>query len=160
MTRRRAAAEPPPAAAFAPPSAARLVRSVGGTTPGVSRHAFKSSRVAPPDGAYSAGVSYGNLVAVSAQLPVDTSGEVVAGGSAVQADAAFANLRHQLTSIGLSLDHVVSLRVYLVDESDMAAVDAAVGAAFDGPYPARTVVGVAWLPGGARLQVEALAARH
>jgi enamine deaminase RidA (YjgF/YER057c/UK114 family) len=54
----------------------------------------------------------------------------------------------------------VSLHVCLVDEADITAVDAAVAAAFAAPYPARTVVGVAWVPGGARLQIGALAARH
>jgi len=126
----------------------------------VSRHAFRSSRVAPPDGAFSSGVDYGSLIAVSAQLPADPSGSIVTGGAAEQARAALENLRHQLTSIGLSFDHVVSLRVYLVDAVDVNAVDDAIAAAFDEPYPARTMVGVAWAPGGARLQVEALAARH
>jgi 2-iminobutanoate/2-iminopropanoate deaminase len=126
----------------------------------VSRHAFKSSRVPPPDGAFSAGVSYGNLIAVSAQLPIEGDGALIAGDAAEQASAALENLRRQLTSIGLSLGHVVSLRVYLVEPGDMPAVDAAIAAAFDEPYPARAIVGVAWVPGGARLQVEALAARH
>jgi len=126
----------------------------------VSRHAFKSSRVAPPGGAFSAGVSYGNLIAVSAQLPVDAAGAIVAGGAPEQARAALENLRHHLTSIGLSLETVISLRVYLVDLGDMAVVDQAIAAAFEEPYPARTIVGVAWVAGGARLQVEALAARH
>lgn len=126
----------------------------------MSRHAFKSSLVAPPDGAFSAGVSYGSLIAVSSQLPTDETGAIVAGSAAGQASAALDNLGHQLTSIGLSLDHVVSLHVYLADVRDVEAVDTAVAAAFAAPYPARTIVGVAWVPGGARLQIEALAARH
>ncbi len=126
----------------------------------MSRNAFRSARVAPPGGAFSAGVSYGSLVAVSAQLPVDASGALVGGDAAQQAAAGLANLRHQLTSIGLSLDHVVSLRWELVDEADLPAIDEATRAAFTEPHPARTVVGVAWVPGGARLQVEALAARY
>lgn len=126
----------------------------------MSRNAFRSTRVASPDGAFSAGVSYGNLVAVSAQLPVDASGRLADGGAAEQAGAALENLRHQLRSIGLSLDHVISLRWSLVDEADLPGVDEATAAAFAAPYPARSVAGVAWVPGGARLQVEALAARH
>jgi enamine deaminase RidA (YjgF/YER057c/UK114 family) len=126
----------------------------------VSRHAFRSARVPPPDGACSAGVTFGNLIAVSAQLPVDAGGALVEGGAAEQAGAALENLRRHFVSIGLSLDHVVSLRVYLVDPEDAVAVDAAIATVFATPFPALTIVGVAWIPGGARLQVEALAARH
>lgn len=126
----------------------------------MSRHAFRSSRVPSPDGPFSAGVSYGDLIVVSAQSPLDENGALVEGGADAQAGAALENLRRQLTSIGLSLDHVVSLRVLLVDQDDLPAVDEAIAAAFDRPYPARTVDGVAWVSGGARLQVEALAARH
>lgn len=126
----------------------------------MSRHTFRSARVPPPDGRFSAGASYGSLIAVSAQSPVSESGAIVEGGAAEQAGAALENLRRHLTSIGLSLDHVVSLRVYLVDEADLPAVDEAIAAVFAEPYPARAVVGVAWAPGGVRLQVEALAARH
>ena len=126
----------------------------------MSRHAFKSSFAPAPDGAFSAGVTYGSLIAVSAQLPVDAEGALVEGGAAEQAGAALENLRRQLTSIGLSFDHIVSLHVCLVDEADTTAVDAAIAAAFAEPYPARTIVGVAWVPGDARLQIGALAARH
>jgi enamine deaminase RidA (YjgF/YER057c/UK114 family) len=46
-----------------------------------------------------------------------------------------------------------------VEDDDLPAVDEAIVAAFAELYPARTVAGVAWVSGGARLQVEALAAR-
>jgi len=114
----------------------------------------------PPFGAASAGVSSGHFVFVSAQLPVDAGGAVTGATAAEQADRALENLAHQLRSTGLSLEDVVSLEIHLVDQADRAAVDAALEARFIAPYPAVTVAGVPWVPGGARLQVAAIAQRY
>ena len=124
------------------------------------RHAFRSTQEPPPAGPYSAAVSAGHLVFVSAQLPVDERGAVVDGSAAEQARRALDAVGHQLRSTGLSPDTVAILTVYLVDPSDIPAVDDAVAAFFSEPRPARTLVGVAWLPGGARLQIEAVAVRY
>ena len=97
---------------------------------------------------------------VSAQLPVDARGEPAGATAAEQAGRALENLAHQLRSTGLSLEDVVSLEIHLVDPADRAAVDAALEARFVPPYPAVTLSGVPWLPGGARLQVAAIAQRY
>jgi 2-iminobutanoate/2-iminopropanoate deaminase len=114
----------------------------------------------PPFGAASPGVTSGHLVFVSAQLPLDVHGEPSGVTAAEQAARALENLAHQLRSTGLSLDDVVSLEIHLVDQADRASVDAALEAAFVPPYPAVTLAGVPWLPGGARLQVAAIAQRY
>jgi 2-iminobutanoate/2-iminopropanoate deaminase len=99
-------------------------------------------------------------VFVSAQLPLDEHGESPGASAAEQAGRALDNLAHQLRSTGLSLDDVVSLEIHLVDQADVADVDAALRARFGAPYPAVTLAGVPWLPGGARLQVAAIAQRY
>ncbi|MFA4966364.1 MAG: Rid family hydrolase [Thermoleophilia bacterium] len=126
----------------------------------MGRYALRSTQAPPPAGPYSAGVSVGHLVFVSAQLPQGRRGEGLGGSAAEQARRALDNLGHQLRSTGLGLDSVAELRVYLVDPADLAAVDAVCAECFAEPRPARTVVGVAWLPQGARLQVEAVAVRY
>ena len=113
-----------------------------------------------PLGAGSPGISSGHYVFVSAQLPLDAHGRLVEGTAAEQADRALENLAHQLRSTGLSLDDVVSLEIHLVDAADRASVDAALEARFTPPHPAVTLAGVPWLPGGARLQVAAIAQRY
>jgi len=113
-----------------------------------------------PLGAASPGISSGHFVFVSAQLPLDADGGLTATTAAEQAGRAFENLAHQLRSTGLSLDDVVSLEIHLVDQADRAAVDAALEARFTPPYPAVTLAGVPWVPGGARLQVAAIAQRY
>ncbi len=114
----------------------------------------------PPLGAASPGISSGHFVFVSAQLPLDAGGEFAGATAAEQADRALQNLAHQLRSTGLSLEDVVSLEIHLVDQADGAAVDAALEERFTPPYPAVTLSGVPWLPGGARLQVAAIAQRY
>ncbi|HEY5388201.1 MAG TPA: Rid family hydrolase [Thermoleophilia bacterium] len=125
----------------------------------MTRHAFRSMLEPPPAGPYSAAVSAGHLVFVSAQLPVDERGAMAGGSAAEQARRALDALAHQLRSTGMSLATVATVTVYLIDPADSAAVDEAFAAYFSEPRPARTLVGVAWLPEGARLQVEAVAVR-
>lgn len=114
----------------------------------------------PPPVAASPGVSSGHFVFVSAQLPVDARGELTGATAAEQAARSLDNLAHQLRSTGLSLDDVVSLQIHLVDQADRAALDAALESRFSPPQPAVTLAGVPWLPGGARLQVAAIAQRY
>ena len=113
-----------------------------------------------PLGTASPGVSSGHFVFVSGQLPLDVHGELGGATAAEQAARALENLAHQLRSTGLSLDDVVRLEIHLVDQADRASLDAALEAAFVPPYPAVTLAGVAWLPGGARLQISAIAQRY
>jgi 2-iminobutanoate/2-iminopropanoate deaminase len=126
----------------------------------MSRHAIRSAMAPGPAGAASPGVSSGHLVFISAQLPLDLKGEPAGATAAEQAARALENLAHQLRSTGLSLEDVVSLEIHLVEEADRAAVDAAIEARFIPPYPALTLSGVPWLPGGARLQIAAIAQRY
>ena len=126
----------------------------------MGRYAIRSAMAPGPLGAASPGISSGHFVFVSAQLPLDADGGLTGATAAEQAGRAFENLAHQLRSTGLSLDDVVSLEIHLVDRADRAAVDAALEARFTPPYPAVTLAGVPWVPGGARLQVAAIAQRY
>ncbi len=131
-----------------------------GKTDAMSKHAIRSTQAPGPPRPFSAGVSSGHLVFVSAQLPLDSHGALVGGSAAEQARRALANLAHQLRSTGLSVDSVAELTVYLVDPADTVAVVEACAALFGEPGPACTVAGVAWLPKGARLQIAAMAVRY
>ncbi len=126
----------------------------------MGRYAIKSAMAPGPPGTASPGISSGHFVFVSAQLPLDADGGLAGATAAEQAERALENLAHQLRSTGLSLDDVVSLEIHLVDQADRAAVDAALEARFTPPYPAVTLAGVPWVPGGARLQVAAIAQRY
>ncbi len=126
----------------------------------MSRQAVRSSLAPAPRGPGSPGVAAGHFVFMSAQLPLDERGELVAGDAADQAARALDVLAQQLRSTGLSLDDVVSLEIHVVDPADRAAVEAVIAARFTPPCPALTLSGVPWLPGEARLQVAAIAQRY
>lgn len=126
----------------------------------MKKDAVRSTRVAPPAGACSAAVSTSHLVFVSAQLPVGTDGRIAGTTPAEQARRAIENLGHQLRSCGLSLDAVVKLTVYAVDPASPPVIDEICAEQFSEPRPARTVLGVAWLPQGALLQIDAVAVRY
>ena len=106
------------------------VSPLNGKTRVMPRHAFRSMQEPPPPGPYSAAVSAGHLVFVSAQLPLDGRGAVVGGSAAEQARRALDAVGHQLRATGLSRDAVATVTVYLVDHADSAAIDDAFAAFF------------------------------
>lgn len=101
----------------------------------------------------------GELVWVSGQVPVDpATGALVEGDVAAQTALVLRHLAAVLEAAGSGLEHVVKTTVYLADLSgDFAAMNAAYAEAFAGGAPARATVGVAALPLGARVEIEAVA---
>lgn len=105
-------------------------------------------------GPYSHAVRAGGLLFCSGQTPLDPqTGKLVEGDLAAQAKQCFANLFHVLDAAGLTADDVVAVQVYLVDMNDFAAMNEVYARRFAPPYPARTTIGCASLPLGARIEI-------
>ena len=112
-------------------------------------------------GPYSHGIIGDGYVFLSGQTPIDpATGELVAGTVGDQTRQCLANLTAVLASGGLDLGDVVKCNVYLTDMADFPAMNVAYAEHFDEPYPARTTVGVASLPLGARVEIEMIAQRR
>ena len=112
-------------------------------------------------GPYAQAVVAGDLVFCSGQVGLDpASGRLVPGGVAAEAARALESLAAVLSAAGLGLGDVVKTTVYLVDLAEFAAVNEVYARYFHAPYPARATVGVAALPAGARVEIEAVAARR
>lgn len=96
---------------------------------------------------------------VSGQVPLDPrTGELVPGGVEAQVEQVLANLRAVLEAAGASLADVVRTTVYLTDLSEFARANEVYARHFDAdPPPARSAVGVAALPKGARIEIDAIA---
>ena len=111
-------------------------------------------------GPYSQAVRVGELVFLSGQIPLDpASMELVgAGDVGAQARRVFANLQAVAEATGGSLGHLVKLNVYLTDLGNFQVVNDVMAELFEEPYPARAAVGVAALPRGAEVEVEAVMA--
>lgn len=112
-------------------------------------------------GPYSQGVEAGGWVFVSGQIPADPATGTLAGpGVREQTQRALANLAAVLEAAGCGLSEVVKTTVYMTDLSRFAEMNEAYGRAFEAsgaPPPARATVGVAALPKGAGVEIEAVA---
>jgi 2-iminobutanoate/2-iminopropanoate deaminase len=111
---------------------------------------------AKPVGPYSPIVRAGDWLVVSGQVGI-VDGSLVSGGVAGELRQAIANLEAQLATEGAGLDDVVKTTVFLRHMSDYATMNATYVAAFGDHRPARSAVGVAELPVGALVEVEAWA---
>jgi len=106
---------------------------------------------------FSAGVYAGDLIYFSGQIGTDPETDALAGDAAAETAQTLRNIEATLKTAGKSLDDVVKANIYLADIArDYGAMNAAYAAAFQKPYPARTCVGVAGLPLGARVEIEVI----
>ena len=108
-------------------------------------------------GTYSQAVKVDNTVYLSGQIPlIPETMELVDGDIAEQIHRVFDNLAAVAQAAGGSLDHVVKLNVFLTDLGNFALVNEIMATRFQPPYPARAAVGVAALPRGAAVEMDAV----
>jgi reactive intermediate/imine deaminase len=123
----------------------------------MSRTAIHSDQAPSAIGPYSQAVRRGDTVYLSGQIPLDpATGALVEGDIAAQTHRVFANLAAVCSAAGGSLAEVVRVGIYLTDLADFAAVNAVMAERFAAPYPARSTIGVAALPKGARVEIDAV----
>jgi reactive intermediate/imine deaminase len=104
-------------------------------------------------------VAFSHYNHLSAQLPVDPkTGALVAGGVKEQAAQCLKSIKAIVESIDHGLDDVVKVNLYLRNIADIDAVDEVYATFFPGGVPARKTVGVAALPLGALVQIDAVVA--
>lgn len=110
-------------------------------------------------GPYSQAVRAGDFVHISGQLPINpTTGFIEAQEAAGQATQSIDNIEAILNAAGLGLANVVKTTIYLTDIADFGFVNDAYTARFTTiPLPARVTVEVAALPGGAHVEIDAIA---
>jgi 2-iminobutanoate/2-iminopropanoate deaminase len=110
-------------------------------------------------GPYSHAVRAGELLFCSGQIPLDSaSGELVGATAAEQARRCLENLRVVCEAAGTSLQRAVRVTVYMTDLQAFAEVNEVYAAFFSEQPPARVAVGVAALPRGAYVEIDAVVA--
>jgi reactive intermediate/imine deaminase len=121
------------------------------------RAAVTTKNAPPAIGTYSQGVKVGNIVYLSGQIPLlpDTM-ELVQGDMEAHIHQVFINLSQVAKAAGGSFDHVVKLTVFLTDLAYFPLVNKVMAGYFKEPYPARAAVGVAALPKGAAVEMDAV----
>jgi 2-iminobutanoate/2-iminopropanoate deaminase len=127
----------------------------------VARRAIRTEDApAPVAGApYSQAIAAtaGEVVWVSGQVPLLPSGELAADDVPGQTRQCLANIAAILSAAGASMDDVVKTTVFMTDLGGFPEMNAVYGEAFGDVPPARATIGVAALPAGAQVEIEAVA---
>jgi 2-iminobutanoate/2-iminopropanoate deaminase len=107
---------------------------------------------------YNQAIRAAGLVFCAGQVGLEpASGTLVDGGVEAQARRAMENLSAVLEAAGSSVGRIVKTTIFVTDLGDFAAVNAVYGSFFEADPPARSTVQVAGLPGGAAVEIEAIA---
>jgi 2-iminobutanoate/2-iminopropanoate deaminase len=111
-------------------------------------------------GPYSHAVRAGDLLFCSGQIPLDpATGELVGDSAGEQARRCLENLRAVCAAAGARLERAVRCTVYLTDLAAFGEVNEVYGEFFGaGDAPARVAFGVAALPRGAQVEIDAVVA--
>ncbi|MBI5629650.1 MAG: reactive intermediate/imine deaminase [Elusimicrobia bacterium] len=112
--------------------------------------------MATPIGPYSPFVARGGWVFVSGQIGADAEGRLAPGIEA-QTEQCLRNLESVLAEAGLNASSVVKTTVFMADLTQFASMNEVYARHFKPPFPARATVGVAALPKGALVEIEAVA---
>ena len=121
----------------------------------MSKTAISSPELSPPVGPFSQAVRTDGFIYLSGQVGQDpATGKVVEGGIEAETERVFQNIAALLKAAGKGFDDVARAGVYLTSISDFAAMNAIYARHFNQPFPARTTIGVAALPLGARVEID------
>ncbi|MBE9516012.1 MAG: RidA family protein [Proteobacteria bacterium] len=123
----------------------------------MSREIISTDQAPQAIGTYSQAVKVGKTVYLSGQIPLDPQTmELVEGDMQAQIKRVFDNLSAVATAAGGSLVDVAKLNVFLIDLSHFPIVNEVMAQYFSEPYPARAAIGVAALPKGAQVEMDAV----
>jgi reactive intermediate/imine deaminase len=108
-------------------------------------------------GTYSQAVKVGQTVYLSGQIPlVPAKMALIEGDMRAQITQVFDNLSAVATAAGGALSDIAKLNIYLTDLTHFPLVNEVMANYFKEPYPARAAVGVASLPKGAQVEMDAV----
>jgi len=124
--------------------------------PDMARSTVSTPNAPAAIGTYSQAVRAGNTLYFSGQIGLDPATGRLVDGIENQIPRVFENLKAVAEAGGGSLADAVKLTVYLTDLAHFARVNEVMSAYFEQPYPARAAVGVAALPRGALIEVDAI----
>jgi reactive intermediate/imine deaminase len=120
------------------------------------KKAIQSKGAPAAIGTYSQAVRAGDTVYLSGQIGLDPETMQMAEGIDAQTHRVFRNLAAVADAAGMSLDEAVRMTVYLIDLAHFARVNEIMAQYVREPYPARAAIGVAGLPRGALVEVDAI----
>ena len=123
----------------------------------MAREIIRTDNAPKAIGSYSQAVKVDRTVYLSGQIPlVPESMELIEGDMATQIRRVFDNLLAVCQAAGGELGDIVKLNVFLTNLGDFPVVNEIMAEYFSEPYPARAAIGVAALPKGAGVEMDAI----
>lgn len=123
----------------------------------MARQIIQTDKAPKAIGTYSQAVKVNNTVYLSGQIPlIPETMELVEGDMSAQIRRVFDNLQAVAQAAGGDLKDVAKLNVFLTDLSHFPLVNEIMATYFSEPYPARAAIGVAALPKGAQVEMDAV----
>jgi len=123
----------------------------------MQREIILTDRAPSAIGTYSQAVKCGNTVYLSGQIPLDPKTMALLNATIEdEIHQVFRNLSAVAVASGGTLADIVKLNIYLTDLAHFAKVNEVMGRYFQQPYPARAAIGVAALPRGAQVEMDAV----
>ncbi len=124
-----------------------------------SRETVTADPGPPAAGPYSHAVKSNGLLFISGQVHLDPeTGKLIDGSPAEKAERCLENLTIIAEAAGAKLENAVRVAVYVTDISVFAEMNTAYAGYFEQDPPARTTIGVAALPMGAEVEMDAIIA--
>ncbi len=121
------------------------------------RRVIQTDRAPQAIGTYAQAVQVGHTVYLSGQIPLDPDTmELVEGDMESQIRRVFDNLNAVALAAGGTLADIAKLNIFLTDLGHFPLVNQVMAEYFKAPYPARAAVGVAALPKGASVEMDAI----
>jgi 2-iminobutanoate/2-iminopropanoate deaminase len=120
------------------------------------RRAVETDHAPAPIGPYSQAVEAGGVLYCSGQIPLDpSSGELIEGGVTEQARRCLENLDAVCREAGTELAEAARITIYLTDVALFGELNEVYAEFFSEPFPVRSTVGVAALPKGGIVEMDA-----
>lgn len=122
----------------------------------MTKSVIHSDKAPAAIGTYSQAIKAGNTVYMSGQIPLDPATMELVEGFEAQTVQVFENLKSVAEAAGGAFKDIVKLNIFLTDLSNFATVNEVMGRYFQQPYPARAAIGVAALPKGSQVEMDAI----
>ncbi len=122
----------------------------------MSRKIIHTDKAPAAVGTYSQAVQIDQTVYLSGQIPLDPESMTLVEGIDAQIRQVFDNLTAVINAAGGTLADIAKLNIFLIDLGNFAKVNEIMAEYFQEPYPARAAIGVAQLPKGADVEMDAI----
>ena len=122
----------------------------------MSKTVIETDKAPAAIGTYSQAIRADKTVYMSGQIPLDPATMELVEGFEAQTVQVFENLKAVAEAAGGSFKDIVKLNIYLTDLANFATVNEIMSRYFQLPYPARAAIGIAALPKGAQVEMDAV----